>query len=80
MRPRRVYSASTLARLGCLRIVACEIDDYGGGAENTGHLVVELPTGPKRTAVFRKLAALARAQGFSGDPDDGQEFAYVKLD
>jgi hypothetical protein len=72
---------STLSRLGCLRIVACEIDDYGNGAENTGHLVVELPTGPKqRTAVFKQLARLAHEQGFSGDPDNGQKLAYIKLD
>lgn len=72
---------STLSRLGCLEIVACEIDDYGGGAENTGHLVVELPSEPKqRMAVFKQLAHLAEKQGYSGDQDDGQRFGYIKLD
>jgi hypothetical protein len=30
--------------------------------------------------VFMKLARLAHEQGLSGDPDNGQKLAYIKLD
>jgi hypothetical protein len=68
------------ARLGCKEIHACEIDHYEDLA-NTGHLVVELPDQPnQRKAVFREISRLAELQGYSGDFDDGQRYAYVKLD
>ncbi len=71
-----------LTSLGALRVFACQIDDYAEqGHQNTGHLVVELPKGNElRSKIFKALARLAERQGFSGDPDDGQSFAYVKLD
>jgi hypothetical protein len=47
----------------------------------TGHLVVELPREPaKRATVLKTIARIARKQGYEGDPDDGQNYAYVKLD
>ena len=33
-----------LLRTGSIHIYACKIDVYGDGIENTGHLVIELPT------------------------------------
>jgi len=66
---------------GALRIFACEIDDYGDEGQNTGHLVVELPKDKElRPKLFKALARLAEKQGFTGDLDDGQDYAYVKLD
>jgi hypothetical protein len=70
-----------LLRLGCERIHACEIhfDDEGHG--NTGHLVVELPRdADRRKAILRETDRLASTQGYSGDFDDGQRYAYVGLD
>ncbi|HSK42910.1 MAG TPA: hypothetical protein VLA83_03370 [Candidatus Binatia bacterium] len=70
-----------LMRLAGIRIFACKIDDYGEQGQNTGHLVIELPQSKElRPRVFRALARIAEQRGFSGDPDDGQSYAYVKLD
>jgi hypothetical protein len=70
-----------LTRVGAFRIFACEINDYGERGENTGHLVVELPKDKAlRPKLFKAIARLAEERGFAGDPDDGQDYAYVKLD
>jgi len=72
---------SRLLSQGAIRILACEIDVEEDGLENTGHLVVELPREPaKRATVLKTIARIARKQGYEGDPDDGQNYAYVKLD
>lgn len=69
-----------LLRLGCKQIHACEIDDYDEGC-NTGHVVVELPSeAERRKAILRELDRLASDQGYAGDFDDGQHYAYIKLD
>ncbi len=70
-----------LSNLGCVRIHACEIDTYEDGMENTGHLVVELPTDiAARKKILKAIDRLAEEQGYSGDLDNGQKFAYIKLD
>lgn len=70
-----------LARLGCPRIHACKIDTYEDACENTGHLVVELPTEAEpRQAVFREIGKIAAKHGFTGEPDAGQTYAYLMLD
>ena len=70
-----------LESLGCLNIYACEIDADDTGRENTGHLVIELPRKqPERKKVLKKIDSLAREQGYEGPQDDGQRYAYVKLD
>jgi hypothetical protein len=70
-----------LASLGCVNIYACEIDAYEDGIENTGHLVIELPQNNlERKRIFKKIDSLAREQGYSGPFDNGQRYAYMKLD
>ena len=70
-----------LSALGCVQIYACEIDVYPGSSENTGHLVVDLPTtATTRAKIFKMIARLAGEQGYDGPFDDGQRYAYVKLD
>ena len=70
-----------LTRAGASRIFVCEIGDYGEQGQNTGHLVVELcKTRMLRLKLFESIARLAQEEGFGGDPDDGQDYAYVKLD
>jgi len=70
-----------LSALGCVQIHACDIDAYEDGFENTAHLVVELPTeAAVRSKVLRALDRLASEIGYNGDFDDGQRYAYVKLD
>jgi hypothetical protein len=67
--------------LGALRIMACKIDSYGDEGQNTGHLVIELPKEVgAREKLFKALARQAESQGFDGDPDDGQQYMYLKLD
>jgi hypothetical protein len=70
-----------LMRVGAIRVHACDIDSYDDDQENTGHLVVEIPDESKaRKSVFREIARLASLEGFDGDLDNGQRYAYVKLD
>ena len=70
-----------LSALGCVHIYACEIDVYGNSEENTGHLVVELPTiVSARSKILMMIDRLAEESGYSGDLDDGQRYVYVKLD
>jgi hypothetical protein len=70
-----------LVELGAVVVHACEIDSYEDQMENTGHLVVDLPTTSRaRAALLKEIDRLARQQGFEGDPDDGQRYAYVGLD
>jgi hypothetical protein len=72
---------SRLLAQGCARIFACEIQAYPDGGANTAHLVAELPQeGERRAALFGALARLARRHGYARDRDDGQRYAYVKLD
>lgn len=69
-----------LVETGCPKVVACDIE-VEDGEENTGHLVVELPQGAaERAKVLKAIARMAARQGYRGDPDDGQRYAYVKLD
>jgi len=70
-----------LAVAGCVKIWACEIDTYEDGAENTGHLVVKLPKAKAaRAKALRMIDRLAREIGYGGPFDDGQQYAYIKLD
>jgi hypothetical protein len=70
-----------LVSIGCVNIFACEIDSYGDGMENTGHLVIELPADNReRKKILREVDHLARKQGYGGPFDNGQRFVYVKLD
>ena len=70
-----------LSSLGCGQIYACEINSDGDSDENTGHLVVHLPsTVDARIKILKAIDDLAGESGYSGPFDDGQQFAYVKLD
>jgi hypothetical protein len=70
-----------LALAGSIKIWACEIESYEDGTENTGHLVVKLPKEKaSRTKVFKIIDRLARETGYHGPFDDGEKYAYVKLD
>jgi len=70
-----------LLGVGCVHIYACKIDVYEPSDENTGHLVVKLPkTGAARSRILKMIDRLAREVGYSGPFDDGQRYAYVKLD
>jgi hypothetical protein len=49
--------------------------------QNTGKLLVALPADPRaRKKVFRWQAKQARALGFDGTPDTGQQYLFVALD
>jgi len=49
--------------------------------ENTGHLVIQLPSEPERRAKVLKLGGRhARRLGFDPTEDCGQRLLYVKLD
>jgi len=73
-----------LLKLGCIHIYACDIDQYEEADEvfeNTGLLVIELPTESNlRSKVLKAIDRLASQTGYDCDFDDGQRFAFVKLD
>jgi hypothetical protein len=70
-----------LIRLGAKGLHVCDIDCCEDDQENTGHLVVEFPDDPEtRKPLFREVDRLASLQGFEGDFDNGQRYAYIKLD
>jgi hypothetical protein len=70
-----------LIRLGAKGLHVCDIDCYENGQENTGHLVVEFPDDPQnRKSLFREVDRLASLRGFQGEFDNGQRYAYIKLD
>lgn len=49
--------------------------------ENTGHLVVQLPSQPApRAKVFKLAAKQAKSIGYDPTEDFGQDLLYVKLD
>ena len=79
--PQSRKLVAKLQRLGAVAIHACQIDVSADGTENTGHLVVELPAEPaQRKALLDELGRLAQAEGYDGDADNGQRYAYLKLD
>jgi hypothetical protein len=70
-----------LFALGCVKLLACEIDVYDDGHENTGHLVVKLPKERStRAKLFLTLDKLTEDAGYTPGQDDGQRYFYVKLD
>lgn len=70
-----------LSGLGCVHIHACKVDVYEDGFENTGHLVIELPADSStRGKILKAINRLASETGYNGPLDDGQRYAYVKLD
>jgi hypothetical protein len=70
-----------LLRIGARCVHVCDIDDYDDNQENSGHLVVELPDdSEKRRQVLREIDRIVAPQGYDGNFDDGQRYAYVKLD
>lgn len=66
--------------LGAEQVLAVEIDEYPKGA-NTGHLLVQLPVDDAaRERLFAFEREHAESHGFDGEPDEGQEYVYLKLD
>ncbi len=66
---------------GCSKMYACEITSYDNGQENTGRLVLELPSETdQRNKIFKLIARLVRSTGYDAPFDDGQRFQYIELD
>ena len=66
---------------GAEEVLAIEIDQYDGGYENSGKLIVRLPTDPlARERIVRWCAEVAEAQGYNGEKDQGQSQLFVSLD
>ena len=64
---------------GATRVTAAKIDTYDTGEENTGKLVVSLPTDPAlREKIFAWCAEWADRQGFDPERDTGQEQVAVE--
>ena len=87
--PQRSRSfVDELYEAGAVRVTATEIDEYEVESledtvrhENTGHLVVELPSEPgKRRRVFRIQGKVAQGLGFDPTSDVGQRYLYFMLD
>jgi hypothetical protein len=71
---QRLYDA------GAVKVLAVEIDEYGSD-QNTGHLLVQLPSDKAaRRRLFHLEKQQAESVGYDGKNDDGQEYLYFKLD
>ncbi|MDQ3816442.1 MAG: hypothetical protein M3362_01975 [Acidobacteriota bacterium] len=67
-------------KAGAVEVWAVEIDTYPDGHQNTGKLVVLLPSEPKaRRRVFGWCGSRAKALGFDPDEDVGQDHLFVML-
>jgi hypothetical protein len=73
---------NTIYRAGASKVWAVEIDTYPNGSENTGKLVIELPSQPPlRSQVLAWASRKAKAQGFDEIiNDEGQHYVFVMLD
>ena len=70
-----------LQHLGCPAVYACEVEELGARAANSGNLVVELPVDmATRGEVFQLANRIVTEQGFEPELDDGQRYVYIKLD
>jgi hypothetical protein len=70
-----------LYRAGAAKVWAVEIDSYPDGTENTGRLVIELPQDPAaRKRVLAWVSHQSLSKGFNPGQDEGESFAYVRLD
>jgi hypothetical protein len=66
--------------LGAVKVLAVEIDHYSGG-QNTGQLIVELPTSPrKRPQLFQTISYYGERLGFEPYKDTGQSHLFLWLD
>ena len=66
---------------GAIKVLACKIHVYPEGDQNSGHLLIELPTDPvARAKVFDAARELAERLAFSGDVDTGQQWLFCMLD
>jgi hypothetical protein len=80
-RAKSLKLVEKLVRAGAKHLYACDIDQYDNDEENTGHLVIELPDSPtERRTILREVDRLAAKQGYRGDFENYQRYAYVKLD
>ncbi|QDU78995.1 hypothetical protein Pla110_06990 [Polystyrenella longa] len=66
---------------GAQEVLAVEIDDYEGGFENTGKLVIELPEeSDSRAVLLDMIGKIAVEKGFEPDQDSGQQYVFLMLD
>lgn len=78
----RLYGAGAVEVLA-VRVLRSRRETLSGDEvrENTGHLVVRLPSdSTKRAKVFKVQRDIARGIGYDGTEDSGQDLLYVKLD
>lgn len=66
---------------GAEEVIAIEIDKDSDGEENTGKLVVKLPSATnRRSKVLRICNKLNKQLGFEAERDVGQQYIFVMLD
>jgi hypothetical protein len=71
---KEIYAA------GAVEVLAVEIDEDDDG-DNTGKLVIKLPTDPgDRKRVFAWAGAVSESHGFDPTEDSGQSYLFVMLD
>jgi hypothetical protein len=67
--------------LGAVTVWAVEIDGAPNDEQNSGKLVIELPTAAdQRAALFDFCGESAEEMGFDRDKDVGQRYLFVMLD
>jgi hypothetical protein len=75
-----VSLVENLYSLGAVKVLAVEIDHYPEG-QNSGKLIVELPSDPqKRAQLFRSVGEHVERRGFERDKDTDQCHLFLWLD
>ncbi len=78
---KSVNSVTKLYELGAKCVYAVEIDQYVGGEENTGKLVVELPNAEEaRVQLLKYGAKIGQRIGFTKDEDVKQKYMLLLFD
>ncbi len=73
--------AKVIYDLGATKVTAVKIDRYPDGQENTGRIVISLPSNSEaRTRVFKWYGEQSEQLGFDPETDTGQKHLLLMLD
>lgn len=71
----------SLYNAGAVTVWVFDIDGELSEEQNSGRLLVELPSDPaKRESILAKCAEIGAEQGFDAEPDTGQYYTVLMLD
>lgn len=73
--------ANNLYSMGAHKVFAVDIEEVDENIENTGRLIVELPSSQfDRIKIFQFIGDIQKKQGFDADTDNGQKYLFFMID